>query len=126
MPSGRSFPPPFSPVRIDPKKIENPFGETKEPKKPRPIDKNVKDATWIKYFGNKAHGKCYCCKIRPIHITNFHLGHNRATAKGGKDDIPNLRPICAPCNQSMGTISIEKYRKKYFPGKKKKKIKRIK
>ena len=79
----------------------------------RKIDKNTRDAVWIKYMGNKVEGKCYCCKIRTIHITNFQVGHNKAVAKGGKDNINNLRPICAPCNRGMGTMSIEQYRKKY-------------
>jgi hypothetical protein len=82
--------------------------------KRRPIDKNTKDAVWIKYMGNKAEGKCYCCKIRTIHITDFQVGHNKAVAKGGNDNISNLRPICGPCNRGMGTTSIEKYREKYF------------
>lgn len=34
--------------------------------------------------------------------------------KGGKDNITILRPICSNCNCSMGTMSIEKYKAKYF------------
>lgn len=67
-------------------------------------------------MGNKAEGKCYCCEIRTIHITDFQVGHNKAVAKGGSDNISNLRPICGPCNRGMGTMSIEKYREKYFVG----------
>ena len=72
-------------------------------------------------MGNKAQGKCYCCKIRTIHITDFQVGHNKAVSKGGKNHISNLRPICGPCNRSMGTRSIEWYREEYFAkgGKKK-------
>ena len=94
-------------------------GTQKKPR--RQIDKNTRDAVWLKYIGNKVEGKCYCCKIRTIHITNFQVGHNKAVAKGGKDNINNLRPICGPCNRGMGTMSIEQYRKKYFakPTKKK-------
>lgn len=85
--------------------------------KRRQIDKNTRDAVWIKYMGNKAEGKCYCCKIRTIHITDFQVGHNKAVARGGSDNISNLRPICGPCNRGMGTMSIEKYREKYFTNK---------
>lgn len=87
----------------------------------KPIGKPLRDQVWLKYMGNKAQGKCYCCKIRMIHITDFHVGHNKAVAKGGKNNISNLRPICGPCNRGMGTKSIEWYRKKYFSkgGKKK-------
>jgi len=65
-------------------------------------------------YGNKVEGKCYCCKIRTIHITEFQVGHNKAVAKGGSDDISNLRPICGSCNRGMKTMSIEQYKKKYF------------
>ncbi|WP_164888477.1 HNH endonuclease [Methanosarcina sp. MSH10X1] len=81
--------------------------------KRRTIDKNTRDAVWIKYMGNKVEGKCYCCKIRTIHVMDFQVGHNKAVAKGGNDNISNLRPICGPCNRGMGTKSIEKYREKF-------------
>lgn len=78
------------------------------------IGKPLRDQVWLKYIGNKAQGKCYCCKIRTIHITDFQVGHNKAVAKGGSNNIANLRPICGPCNRAMRTKSIEWYRKKYF------------
>lgn len=82
--------------------------------KRRPIDKNTRDAVWLKYMGNKVEGKCYCCKIRTIHVMDFQVGHNKAVAKGGSDNVSNLRPICSSCNRGMGTMPIEKYREKYF------------
>ena len=88
-------------------------------KSKRPIDKNLRMAVWKKYFGLKGEGKCYVCK-RIIYIDHFQVGHNKARAKGGKDNISNLRPICGPCNRSMGTMSIENYKKKYFAKPKKK------
>lgn len=103
---------------------ESPFG-----KKRRPIDKSTKNAVWFKYMKNKTEGKCYCCRIRTIHITDFQVGHNKAIAKGGGDNISNLRPICGPCNRGMHTMSIEHYKKKYYSSKsklpkKKRKIKK--
>jgi hypothetical protein len=66
------------------------------------------------YIGaHKAEGKCYVCK-KTIHITDFDLGHNQAVAKGGKNKISNLRPICRTCNTSMGTMAIETFKAKYF------------
>ena len=94
------------------------YGENSGKSK-RPIDKNLRMTVWKKYFGLKFEGKCYVCK-RTIHIDHFQVGHNKARAKGGKDNISNLRPICGPCNRSMGTISIENYKKKYFAKPKKK------
>jgi hypothetical protein len=74
----------------------------------------VKDTVWTIYIGaDKSEGKCYVCK-RTIHMRDFDLGHNQAVAKGGKDMISNLRPICRTCNSSMGTMSIETFKAKYF------------
>lgn len=85
-------------------------------KKPRrkAIPKAVKQTVWNKYIGvTNAEGKCYVCK-RTIHMSDFDVGHNKAASKGGRDQIDNLRPICRTCNSSMGTMSIEAFKKKYF------------
>ena len=52
--------------------------------KRKPIGKALRDNVWIKYIGNKTQGKCYCCKNKPIHFTDFEVGHNKAVAMGGK------------------------------------------
>ena len=89
----------------------------KSEKKRRPIDKNIRHLVWTKYNKSSLSGKCYVCKT-PITFQHFHVGHNKAVAKGWKDNINNLRPICSSCNNSMGTIPIEQYKAKYFGGKK--------
>jgi hypothetical protein len=91
----------------------NVLGGSGKPKR-KPIGKSLRHQVWLKYMHNKAEGKCYCCRIRSIHVTDFQVGHNKAVAKGGKDHISNLRPICGVCNRGMGTKSVEWYRKKYF------------
>lgn len=82
--------------------------------KRRPIDKATRDAVWIKYMGDSPKGICYCCRIRPIHFTEFQVGHNKPVSKGGKDNISNLRPICGSCNRGMGDMNLEEYRKEYY------------
>lgn len=83
------------------------------------ITKAEKFAIWNKYIGaDKTEGKCYCCEQVTIHIMNFQVGHNIALAKGGKNNISNYRPICGLCNSSMGTQSIESYKKKLHPSNK--------
>lgn len=100
---------------IKPIKIRDHFAPLKPSGGERkPIGKPLRDQVWLTYMGNKAQGKCYCCRIRMIHITDFHVGHNKAVTKGGKNHISNLRTICGPCNRGVGTKSIEWYRKKYF------------
>lgn len=100
-----------------PKRSRDLFGlgiETSKKPSSGKISKSLRDQVWMKYMGNKAQGKCYCCRIRPIHYTDFQVGHNKARAKGGKNNISNLRPICGPCNRGMRIMSIEQYRKKHF------------
>ena len=90
--------------------------------KRRKIPKGLKDDVWEKYNGKRYNGKCYVCE-KPITSRNFDVGHNKAVTKGGKTRLSNLRPICRKCNSSMGTMSIERYKKKYY-GKGKKTTKR--
>lgn len=80
----------------------------------RKIPKAVRDMVWMKYMKGKSEGKCYCCRIQTINFANFEVGHNKAVARGGKDNISNLRPICKTCNTSMGTKTIESFRAKHF------------
>lgn len=80
------------------------------------IPKAVRQNVWNDYIGMKhAEGKCYVCG-GIIHISDFDVGHNVARAKGGTNSVSNLRPLCRPCNLSMGTNSIEQFKKKYFGG----------
>jgi 5-methylcytosine-specific restriction endonuclease McrA len=79
----------------------------------RKIPKAVRFAVWDKYVGRNTSGKCYVCR-RPIQYFDFDVGHNKAVAKGGSDNIDNLRPICRVCNEAMGTMSIQDYKRKYY------------
>ena len=89
-------------------------------KRRKKAPKSVKESVWLKYNKNRMTGKCYVCG-RTVHYMSFELGHNKAHAGGGKWNINNLRPICRTCNRSMGTMSIETYKKKYFSKPKKRK-----
>ena len=87
--------------------------KTKEGGQMSAITKSLKTAVWDRYIeATNAEGKCYVCK-RTIHITDFDCGHNKARAKGGTNNISNLRPICRQCNLSMRTKSIEAFKKPF-------------
>ena len=76
------------------------------------LTKGQRAEVWGMYIGAlKAEGPCFVCE-RTIHITEIEVGHNIAKSKGGTDNFANFRPICRMCNQSMGTMSIEVYKRK--------------
>jgi len=78
------------------------------------IPKTVKDKLWDDNFGHDAGiGKCYCCQ-KNINSKKFDCGHIMSVAKGGTNNIENLKPVCSTCNKSMGTTNMEEFKKEYF------------
>jgi hypothetical protein len=76
---------------------------------------HIKTLVWNEYIGHDVNdNKCLCCKKEKINVRNFHCGHVIAESKGGDLTIKNLRPICAPCNQAMGTMSMNEFTKTFF------------
>jgi len=79
------------------------------------IPKHVKTLVWNKYIGSdKAEAPCVSCRTQKISIRDFHCGHVLAEANGGDSTINNLRPICAPCNLSMGKRSMNEFTQEFF------------
>ena len=79
------------------------------------IPKTLKNKVWDTYIGKKnGVGKCYCCKTE-IDSKNFDCGHIVAVKNGGKKTVENMRPICSPCNKSMGTENMISFGDSYFP-----------
>ncbi len=79
------------------------------------IPKQIKTLVWNEYIGHDINiNKCLCCKKEKIEFRNFHCGHVIAESKGGDLTIKNLRPICAPCNLSMGAMSMNEFTKTFF------------
>jgi len=63
----------------------------------------LREAVWIKTMGKVFEGKCpvvWCPNT--ITVFDFQSGHNVPESKGGSTTLPNLIPICARCNFSMG------------------------
>ncbi len=79
------------------------------------IPKQIKTLVWNEYIGAEfPQGRCYCCQKEKIDQRNYHCGHVIAESKGGDLNIKNLRPICAACNASMGTQSMNEFTKTFF------------
>ena len=78
--------------------------------KRKTFPKQVKFAVWENNCGKVYSHKChihYCSII--MTVKDFECGHIVAHAKGGRDTLSNLLPICNKCNKSMGTMSIPEY-----------------
>ena len=79
------------------------------------IPKAIKTMVWNLYIGSSiAESTCICCKQERITNREFQCGHVIAEAKGGTQQLSNLRPICAHCNTSMGTQDMNEFIKQYF------------
>jgi 5-methylcytosine-specific restriction endonuclease McrA len=92
-----------------PNKKGNPRNPAKKPPpKEKPYKKKkisgaLREAVWIKTMGRRFEGKCpvvWCPNT--ITVFDFQSGHNIPESKGGSTTLPNLIPICARCNFSMG------------------------
>lgn len=71
------------------------------------ITRAMRIVVWNTYIGEEiGKAKCVCCQTTYITQHNFHCGHVVANANGGKACVDNLRPICAVCNSSMGTVDM--------------------
>jgi len=75
--------------------------------KRKALPQKLRSLVWNKYIGKEyGIGKCWCCKSKDIEQMEFQCGHVDSVKEGGSNDINNLRPICAPCNLSMGSTNM--------------------
>lgn len=89
--------------------------ETEKQNKKKAIPKKLKNQVWDTWLGkNNGTGPCYTC-LDEIDSKSFHCGHIIAEKHGGQTILSNLKPICALCNQSMGTQNMETFKNEYFP-----------
>jgi len=104
-------PPPYVSIEQEPI-FENSMMDT--PQRRRPLPASVRDSVWNHYIGEDINKhRCFCCKKVLISIRLFHVGHVISVRDGGTDEINNLRPICSPCNHSMGTTNMIEFVKTY-------------
>ena len=83
--------------------------------KRKPIPKSIRVELWNKWFGLKTgRVKCPVCRFRYILQIDHEVGHIKAVARGGKNILNNLVPICRICNGSMGVMNLVKFTKKWY------------
>ena len=78
------------------------------------LPSSVRDSICNHYIGEDINKhRCLCCKKVLITNRKFEVGHVISVKEGGTDEINNLRPICSPCNHSMGTKNMIEFVKTY-------------
>jgi len=76
------------------------------------VKQNIRQLVWNSHIGaDYGSALCFCCGATQITPFNFECGHVVARAKGGKDSVTNLRPICGLCNRSMATMNMIEFQK---------------
>jgi len=76
-----------------------------------------KTEVWNIYIGEAVgKAKCVCCGIRDITARDFNAGHVISDEDGGTIEVSNLRPICGPCNSSMGSRNMIAWMKRVYSG----------
>ena len=104
---------PIKPTVI-PMEVEEEEPKKKPSKKKEPIPAAIKTLVWNKYIGEKvAEAKCMCCRVTTISMRHHVAGHIVSEKYGGGVTVDNLRPICANCNLSMGTMNMNEYIEKF-------------
>jgi 5-methylcytosine-specific restriction endonuclease McrA len=104
-----NLPPPYEELPVD-----TTSANTVTAKGRRPMPASVRDSVWNHYIGEDINKhRCLCCKKVLISNRRFEVGHVLSVKEGGTDEINNLRPICAPCNHSMGSKNMIEFVKTY-------------
>src|SRR5277367_708046 len=88
--------------------------DPKQPGKRKSIPAPIKKIMWETYISKELRiGKCFCCQKTDILETDCHAGHIISDKDGGKIEVDNLRPVCAKCNQSMGSKNMYEFISEY-------------
>jgi len=71
----------------------------------------IRFRVWCATNGLERLAFCATCGTNQLDCmqANWHVGHDVAASKGGSMDVANLRPICADCNLTMGTTTMEEH-----------------
>lgn len=77
------------------------------------IPANVKMVLWKRDCGISIEASCPLCGCR-IDYNNCHVAHIIPLAKGGSNNITNLKITCQSCNLSMGTKNLNTFHTEYF------------
>jgi len=83
------------------------------PRQRKAITQKMRRLVWVREFGETA-STALCPACSKSSLSNdkphgFECGHLVSHKNGGEENVENLRPICAHCNQLMGTVNWDDY-----------------
>ena len=91
--------------------IEEPYHQRKKEK--NKIEPRKREALWRKHYGALISHECPITFCQNMMINGqkngWHAGHIISERHGGSKELTNLKPICAACNQSMGSKDWNDY-----------------
>lgn len=73
-----------------------------------PPSKAMKARVWENGYNHTKYAHCPCCD-EPISVWDFVLGHRVSLAHQGTDKEDNLFPVCAKCNEAMGSSNYDEF-----------------
>ena len=75
--------------------------------------KDLRHSLWSLYTDDPFaySNPCFCCRSKQITAMDCVVGHVVAKANDGPKNVSNTRPICASCNNAMGTRNLLDYRR---------------
>lgn len=70
------------------------------------IPRSVTIAVWEKHAGKCYETKCSCCKKASVTAVDFYVSRLIPQAKGTKDDLSNLVPVCKDCHHKSADCGV--------------------
>lgn len=92
------------------KKQQEKKQKTVEPHVRQRIPQELRNLVWDKYHHGQDRGVCYCCGVDiDRYHAGWHCSHVKSDAKGGLENVENMRTCCPHCNLSMGDQNLYAY-----------------
>jgi len=73
------------------------------------IPREMLAEVWKAQFGSSGQGSCLRCKVA-LDVFSWEAAYLVAHSRGGKKVADNLRPVCHPCNKTMGDANMLEFR----------------
>ena len=69
----------------------------------------LRQPVWTNQAGDSSSSQCYVCKQVLHSAGRWAMGHIKSDMCGGASTVSNLRPVCTPCNSTIGWRHMDIY-----------------